>query len=119
MSATTVMVERNDPSFYTFGDYQWIETFGNIVVAVAGEMRAEFTDFDGQTYTIRTAKDLDELGIDTDSVLNWLTNKGQLEWINNSWFEIYDETEPNNSHVLHDLTEALALAKQLAGAANV
>lgn len=114
MSAATVMVERNDPAFYTHGDYDVIETFGDVVVAVAGEMRVEFTDFDGQTYTIRTAKDLDELGIDTDSVLNWLTNKGQLEWINNPWFEIYNTNEPHNSEIRHDLTEALSLAQEWA-----
>lgn len=119
MSVATVMVDRNDPSFYTHGDYQWIETFGDITVAVAGEMRIEFTDFDGQTYTIRTAKDLDELGINTDSVLNWLTDKGQLEWINNSWFEIYNTNEPHSNEVRHDLAEALALAKEMAGVADV
>ena len=102
--------DRQDSAFYTLGDgnttiasvtYEDRELF----VLCLGEMRFVYGD-----RTIYTADDLLSAGITSDSKLNKASDKGG-EWVNNSWFEIYDsEVGDTDLQVYHSASEAIEQA---------
>lgn len=52
-----------------------------------------------------------ELGIETDSQLQALSDGGRLTWYNNPWFEVYSDTDLDfYSEPIHELDEAVGFA---------
>lgn len=62
-----------------------------VLISCDGEMKAIFTDNDGDEVYITDFWDLIELGIKTDS--DYLKVEDRIEWDFNPWFAAYDITE--------------------------
>ena len=54
--------------------------------------------------------DFIDAGLDTDKALEIANNSEILDWVNNSWFDLYCEGEHLDC-VSHELSEALSFAK--------
>lgn len=82
-----------------------------------GEMLIIYTDPEGEVHYLRTTRDLEEVGIDTDEKLAEFTDKGEevFCWRNNSWFEIWDDNKQEylEGEIWHELDEAVERAIHL------
>jgi hypothetical protein len=98
--------DRQDSAFYTWYPQHQVArlTYNgkSYVVECVGEMRIIYND-----EVIRYCDDLIRAGFTNDSELYQLEDKGG-EWVNNSWFEVYDETEGEyTTEVYHEVKEAI------------
>lgn len=79
-------------------------------------MRITYTDPEGRNNYLSTTEDLESIGIHTDADLAEYTKKGYevFEWVNNSWFEIWDAQDSDYlGEVYHELDEAVERAQHL------
>lgn len=112
-------VTKNDSAFYTNeagSEVVWEEEGCEYYVVRAGEMRIHAVSESGDEVVIRYTDQLEDFGIKNDQQLSEWSDKGEevFSWVNNSWFEIYTEKDPDFfSEPLHDLEEAIAQAKEL------
>ena len=115
-------MSRQDSAFYTNSagtEVVWeSREFPRFYVVRNGEMRIHAkrgaAEFDPTV--IRYTDQLEEFGIKTDEQLNEWTDKGDeyFLWVNNSWFEVYDEKDKDwFSEPIDNLTEAVEFAESL------
>lgn len=103
---------NQDSSFYTNqegAETIWQEEGNPFFVVRNGEMRINYGDS-----VLRYTSDLMEAGIDTDQKLIDLMDSEVIEFINNSWFEVWNSNETEYySEVIDELSEAIEHAKEL------
>jgi len=112
---------QQDAAFYTHGtgvQDVWLGDDGEsrFYVVRNGEMRIHAKKtVDGEETIIRYSDQLEEFGVKTDEQLHNLTENGELfNWINNSWFEVWDrENSDSYSDVVDELDAAISYAKEL------
>jgi hypothetical protein len=100
---------QQDAVFYTgMGCIATITCAGYAVdVYCEGETRANLLTEDGQVATtLHTPKDFIDAGLDTDEALELANAQELIEWVNNSWFDLYCYGEHLDA-VHHELIEAL------------
>ena len=114
---------QNDPAFHTDYGHSWVASVSDgtkkIDVYCDGEMRihdygagnwanpkAEFT-------RLRYSDDLIRVGVKTDDEIFEANENGRFDWVNNSWFDLYDETGEWYDCVTHDLQDAINEATKL------
>jgi hypothetical protein len=115
---TTQTNTRQDSAFYT--NQAGVETVWDYLpsprfyVVRNGEMRIHAIK-NGHEVVIRYTDDLEDLGITNDEELGkWSAKEEMFEWVNNSWFEVYDSLDPEYySEPIHSLDEAINFAKEL------
>jgi len=104
---------QQDATFYTgmglIATVVW-EGF-HVDVYCDGEMKAHLLDApQGQVVsTLYTPSDFIDAGLDTDDSLRIVGEQELLDWVNNSWFDLYCEGEHLDA-VTHELNEAIAVA---------
>ena len=119
----------NDSAFYTWTENHTLTAtvvFGEreIRVFCDGEMRIHIWDskeareINPHVYdVIRYCDHLSSVGITTDEELRKADEAGRIEWINNSWFDLYAYGEGIEDGwldaVSHDLNEAILQASEL------
>ncbi len=88
--------DRQDCAFYVWGDTSSVATLSykdqELTLVCVGEMRIHYRE-----EVIRYTDRLIQAGIKNDKDLAKIEAEGG-EWINNSWFEVYDE----NAHIYTD-----------------
>jgi hypothetical protein len=103
---------NQDSSFYTNqegAETVWNEAGKPFYVVRNGEMRINYGD-----RVLRYTSDLLEAGIDTDKKLAELSESEEIEFINNSWFEVWNSKDTEYySEVIDELSEAIEYAKEL------
>ena len=113
---------RNDSAFYTYSpdsEIAWQDFENECIYYVrrVGEMRIHATDKESIRWVIRYTDDLEEFGITNDRELAEWSMKGDdvFEWINNSWFEVFSNNDPNfwEDNSIDNLAEAISHAKKL------
>jgi hypothetical protein len=115
---TTQTKTPQDSAFYT--NQAGVETVWDYLpsprfyVVRNGEMRIHAIK-NGHEVVIRYTDELQDLGIEDDAALAaWSAKEEMFEWINNSWFEVYDSLDPEYySEPIHSLDEAINFAKEL------
>lgn len=105
-------MSKDDPSFYTWGSHTPICTVDHngvsITVACDGEMRVSK---DGSI--ARYADALTYIGLNTDADIVRSQQSDDYEWLNNSWFDLYNAEDDFDGHldcVCHSLTDAIEQA---------
>jgi hypothetical protein len=98
--------DKQDSAFYTYGSPEPIAIVNDgereFSVRCFGEMRIHY-----KGEVLRHLEDLLDRGITTDQELQRIEAEGG-EWINNSWFEIYDHEMGNTTgDVFHTVEEAI------------
>ncbi len=108
---------KQDPAFYTDDSgtqVVWeMPNSNRFYVVRAGEMRIHATEASGSRIVIRYTDQLESFGIKTDADLaKWSESDPELfDWVNNSWFEVYDEKDTNFfSEPFHTLGDAIDYA---------
>lgn len=110
---------QNDPAFHTGSGHSWVASVSDgekkIDIYCDGEMRIHDygTDNRAEFTRLRYADDLIEVGVKTDVEIFEANESGRFDWINNSWFDLYDETGEWYDRVTHDLQDAINEAKEL------
>ena len=109
-------VKQQDAIFYTGMNCIATVTCAGYAVDVYcdGETRANLLDAPrdagGQVVsTLYSPSDFIDAGIDTDDALILANQQDLLDWVNNSWFDLYCYGEHLDA-VSHELKEALAMA---------
>ena len=100
---------QNDAIFYTgMGLIATVTLEGfSVDVYCDGETRANLLNEDKETVAILyTPSDFIDAGLDTDGALHIANDQEVLDWVNNSWFDIYCEGE-HLDIVTHDIREAI------------
>jgi hypothetical protein len=103
---------QRDAAFFTHtsgSDLIWQSDDKSVRVYKNGEMRIHYGD-----NVLRYSSDLYEYGIDSDEKLNAMEESGEIEWVDNPWFEIvWDENEDGEVHhdIIHAIERASAIAK--------
>lgn len=110
---------RQDSAFYTNTagmEIVWDkDPNGRFYVVRNGEMRIHYSpDLESQT-VIRYTDQLEAIGVLTDEDLERFNDLGDemFTWVNNSWFELVDNDEPDDGEVYHELDEAVERAVHL------
>ena len=98
--------DRQDSAFYTWSDTNLVARLSykgrEFGIYCVGEMRIHYKD-----QVIRYCNDLVEAGFTNDKELAQLEDKGG-EWINNSWFEVYDyNSNEYTMEIYHEVKEAI------------
>ena len=115
---TTQTNTRQDSAFYTYSQDSEIvwsnDPNQRFYVVRAGEMRIHAMK-NGHSVVIRYTDDLEDLGITNDEELGkWSAKEEMFEWINNSWFEVYDANDAEwYSEPIHAFDEAVEFALSL------
>ncbi len=96
--------DRQDSAFYTWSDTNLVARLSykgrEFGIYCVGEMRIHYKD-----QVIRYCNDLVEAGFTNDKELAQLEDKGG-EWINNSWFEVYDyNSDEYTMEIYHEVKE--------------
>jgi hypothetical protein len=126
MLQTVPIILQQDPAFYTHGNSTYIMTVQSgdysTDVYCDGEMRIHVWDSaqamnNGEHHTSvwRYTSDLIEAGIDTDEKLSNLFDEGRIDWVHNSWFDLYDT---NTGEHLDGVSHELAVAWHTAHTRN-
>ena len=97
---------RQDSAFYTWCDTNPVADLTykgrQYRVYCVGEMRINYKD-----QVIRYCDDLINAGFTNDRQLSKLEDKGG-EWVNNSWFEVYDEQVGDfTGEIYHEVKDAI------------
>lgn len=113
---------REDSAWYTYQSaHDAVVTISNgereITVYADGEMRVHI-DYDGDIVVLRYCDKWAENGINNDADIFEACEDGRLEWVNNSWFDLYasDDNVGDNGWldcVSHSLTDAIEQATAL------
>ena len=113
----TYDTDKQDSAFYTDSagtQVVWeMPNSKRFYVVRAGEMRIHATEKSGERIVIRYTDQLESFGIKSDADLaEWSKSDPELfEWINNSWFEVYDEKDVDFfSEPFHTLGDAVEYA---------
>ena len=98
--------DRQDSAFYTWGDSHRVATLTykerEYYVECVGEMRIIY-----KGDVLRYCDRLIKAGIKNDKDLAKIEENG-AEWINNSWFEVYDERSGEyTGEVYHEVKDAI------------
>ena len=98
--------DRQDSAFYTWWDTNKVATLTykdrEYTIYCVGEMRIHYKD-----QVIRYCDDLVNAGITDDSKLSKIEQEGG-EWVNNSWFEVYDGfAEEYTMEIYHEIGDAI------------
>lgn len=109
---------KDDPAFYTYyGTHTLVCTVHHnnrsVEVAVDGEMRV-YDNESGEE--ARNADYLSVLGLHTDDDIVASQSGDKYQWLNNTWFDLYDANEMNDGHldcVHFSLSEAIEQAVAL------
>jgi hypothetical protein len=115
---TTQTNTRQDSAFYTYSQDSEIvwsnDPNQRFYVVRAGEMRIHAMK-NGHEVVIRYTDDLEDLGITNDEELGkWSAKEEMFEWVNNSWFEVYDSKDAEwYSDPIHAFDEAVEFALSL------
>jgi len=116
---TTMTKAPQDSAFYTNEagvETVWdADTNERFYVVRNGEMRIHAIHH-GHEVVIRYTDQLADIGIKDDAALAVWSGKGEevFDWVNNSWFEVYDSTDTEYySEPIHSLDEAIDFAKEL------
>lgn len=110
---------RQDPAFYTDSagtQVVWEHGDKRFYVVRNGEMRIHATDSHGDRVVLRYTDAVESFGIKNDEDLaKWSNSDPELfDWVNNSWFEVYDEKDTDFfSDPFHELGEAVNYALEL------
>lgn len=115
---TTQTKTLQDSAFYT--NESGLETVwdkdpnNRFYVVRVGEMRIHAMK-NGHEVVIRYTDDLEDLGITNDKELGeWSAKEEMFEWVNNSWFEVYDANDTwYFSDPLHSFDEAVKFALEM------
>jgi hypothetical protein len=106
--------QQQDAIFYTgMGCIATVKYEGfSVDVYCDGETRANLLDApQGSTVsTLYHPSDFIDAGIDTDDALKMANEQELLDWVNNSWFDLYCYGEHLDC-VEHEINEAIAKAK--------
>ena len=105
--------KQQDAIFYTgMGCVATIDYKGfQVDVYCDGITRAHLKK-DGQVVsTLTTPADFIDAGIDTDDALSLANNSEILDWVNNSWFDLYCYGEHLDA-VCHELDEAVEAGRE-------
>lgn len=83
-----------------------------------GEMRAHFTNANGEEETLYTTSDFERVGLTTDALLQLADDRGLLDWVYNPWFEVNHDTYDlysgfANDEIFGDIVEAIERAIHL------
>lgn len=104
---------QNDSIFYTGMGLIATVTFQGFYVDVYcdGDTRANLlNEPQGEVVsTLYTPSDFINAGLDSDGVLMIANEQGLLDWVNNSWFDLYCDGEHLDC-VTHDIREAIGSA---------
>lgn len=106
-------LEQQEAVWYTGGDVEvaWNSDDCDFYVVAVGDTNISITDENGKDHLVKQPADLMELGIETDSQLQALSDGGRLTWYNNPWFEVYSDTDLDfYSEPIHELDEAIGFA---------
>jgi CRP-like cAMP-binding protein len=109
--------KRQDASFYTYDSGTqavWEEVGNPFYVVRCGEMRIHAVNDNGSDVVIRYTDQLEDFGVKTDEDLNEWSAKGEevFEWVNNPWFEVYTDEDPDFPSGVYDtLDDAIEFAK--------
>jgi hypothetical protein len=98
--------DRQDSAFYTWNDSNDVARLTykerEYLIVCVGEMRIIYKD-----QVIRYCDDLVNAGIENDKDLQKIEESGG-EWVNNSWFEVYDkESGDYTMEVYHTVEDAI------------
>jgi len=108
---------QQDAIFYTgMGCIATVEYKGfQVDVYCDGETRANLLDApQGEIVSsLFSPTDFIDAGIDTDDALKLANDQELLDWINNSWFDLYAEGQGWSDCVNHTLSDAIASATEL------
>lgn len=104
--------KQQDAIFYTgLGCIATIDYKGfQVDVYCDGETRANLMKDGEVVSTLTTPADFIDAGIDTDDALALANNNNLLDWVNNSWFDIYCYGE-HLDMVCHEVEEVLEAGK--------
>jgi hypothetical protein len=107
-------LQQQDAIFYTgLGRIATVQFEGfHVDVYCDGETKANLLDApQGRVVSsLYNPSDFIDAGIDTDKALEIANNSEILDWVNNSWFDLYCEGVHLDC-VSHELSEALSFAK--------
>ena len=108
---------REDSAWYTYqSEHDLVVTVSNgersISVYADGEMRVIVR---GEDSIIRYCDEWTEYGINNDADIFQASEDGRIEWVNNSWFDLYANDDNVGDQgwldcVHHSLTEAIEQA---------
>lgn len=109
-------MSREDAAFYTYHeDDEAIKDLGDYLVFRCGLMNIRYKRDNGQFVHLRTTRDLEDVGIDSDEKLAEAEKDiERFEWINNSWFELIHKSELGEGYehpVFYSLSDAIASAE--------
>lgn len=109
---------QQDAIFYTgFGRIATVQYEGYVVdVFCDGETKANLLGSpQGEVVsTLYFPNDFESAGLNTDDALRLANKQELLDWVNNSWFDLYCYGEHLDC-VSHNLSEAIAFAKTYVG----
>jgi len=113
---------REDSTWYTYqSQHDLVVTVSNgersISVYADGEMRVHIEQ-DGDVVVVRYCDGFSGLGINNDADIFEASESGRLEWVNNSWFDLYADDQSVGDFgwldcVQHRLTDAIEQATAL------
>ena len=113
---------REDSAWYTYqSSHDLVATVSNgdreIDIFADGEMRVHIEE-DGDIVVVRYCDKFPENGINNDADIFEASESGRLEWVNNSWFDLYATDQSVGDAgwldcVQHTLTDAIEEAKAL------
>ena len=116
---------RENSAWYTYqSQHDLVVTVSNgersISVYADGEMRVNVRDDDGEwDYSvIRYCEEWAEHGINNDAEIFRASEAGRIEWVNNSWFDLYADDQSVGDYgwldcVCDTLTDAIEQATAL------
>ncbi len=122
-----VALDQTDPAFYSWTGHDLVAIVKagtqTIHVHCDGEMRfriwpsKDARERNEDPETVRYCDQLEKLGIKNDSDLFAAEEEGQIDWVNNSWFDLYDPDSNDGwlDRVHGDLVSAIDDAKMIVG----
>lgn len=103
---------QNDPSWFTETGHDWVCSVSNGIDTINIFCDGILLIEDTQTLKqIKGLSDLYEAGVFNDEQLYNKSSSGKLEWVHNSWFDLYNEEWLDC--VEYDLQEAINIAKSI------
>ena len=114
---------REDSAWYTYSPdhHDIIATVSNgertVHIYADGEQRVhipyEVGDWSKGHHVVRSSDEWSAHNINNDKDIFEASESGLLDWINNSWFDLYADEQGWSDCVQHTLTDAIASATEL------